>query len=62
MIIDGHAHAAREYSTAESIITTSKKYGLDKIVLCTSEPQEQRGLESATQCSVYEIPRQHLSP
>ena len=36
MIIDAHAHAAREYSTAESITTMSKKYEIDKILLCTS--------------------------
>jgi len=34
MIID--AHAAGDYATAESIIATSKKYGIDKVVLCTS--------------------------
>ena len=36
MIIDAHAHAARQYSTAESIRATSKKYGIEKILLCTS--------------------------
>jgi len=36
MIIDGHAHAAREYSTAESIRVTAKKYRMEKIVLCAS--------------------------
>ena len=36
MIIDAHAHAARQYSTAESIRDTSKKYGVEKILLCTS--------------------------
>lgn len=36
MIIDAHAHAAGDYATAESIIATSKKYGIDKVVLCTS--------------------------
>jgi uncharacterized protein len=36
MIIDAHAHAAREYSTADSIIFMSKKYQIDKILLCTS--------------------------
>jgi apolipoprotein N-acyltransferase len=45
MIIDGHAHAAGEYSTAASIIATSKKYGLDKIVLCTS-PKNNLGLKA----------------
>lgn len=36
MIIDAHAHAARNYATAESILSMSKKYGIDKILLCTS--------------------------
>ena len=36
MIIDAHAHAAREYSTVESIKNMAKKYDLEKIVLCTS--------------------------
>jgi predicted TIM-barrel fold metal-dependent hydrolase len=36
MIIDAHAHAARDYSTAESIIETSKRNEIDKILLCTS--------------------------
>ena len=45
MIIDAHAHAAGEYATAESIIATSKKYGLDKVVLCTS-PKNNRDLKA----------------
>lgn len=36
MIIDAHAHAAREYSTAESIKDMAEKYAIEKIVLCTS--------------------------
>jgi predicted TIM-barrel fold metal-dependent hydrolase len=36
MIIDGHAHAARDYATAESISRMASKYKLDRIVLCTS--------------------------
>jgi predicted TIM-barrel fold metal-dependent hydrolase len=36
MIIDAHAHAAREYSTSESILATAKKFEIEKIVLCTS--------------------------
>jgi len=36
MIIDAHAHAAREYSTVESIEDMAKKYEIEKIVLCTS--------------------------
>ncbi|MGD0753066.1 MAG: amidohydrolase family protein [Anaerolineales bacterium] len=36
MIIDGHAHAAGRYLTAESIKAASTKYGIDKIVLCPS--------------------------
>jgi predicted TIM-barrel fold metal-dependent hydrolase len=36
MIIDAHAHAAREYSTAESIKEMAIKYEIEKIVLCTS--------------------------
>lgn len=36
MIIDAHAHAARDYASAESILEMSKKYRVDKILLCTS--------------------------
>jgi predicted TIM-barrel fold metal-dependent hydrolase len=36
MIIDAHAHAAREYSTVESIKDMAKKYEIEKIILCTS--------------------------
>lgn len=36
MIIDAHAHAAREYSTVESIQKMVEKYDLEKIILCTS--------------------------
>ena len=60
MIIDAHAHAAREYSTAESIKDMAKKYEIEKIVLCTS-PKNNTGSERATQYPVHENPRQHLS-
>lgn len=36
MIIDGHAHAAGNYATVESISRMAIEYQLDKIVLCTS--------------------------
>ncbi len=36
MIIDAHAHAAGLYSTGESLINMSKKYQIEKILLCTS--------------------------
>jgi len=36
MIIDGHAHAAGNYATAESISQMANEFKLDKIVLCTS--------------------------
>jgi predicted TIM-barrel fold metal-dependent hydrolase len=36
MIIDAHAHAAQNYSTAASITETSKRYGIGKVLLCTS--------------------------
>jgi len=36
MIIDGHAHAAGDYATVESIIAASKRYEIEKVVLCTS--------------------------
>ncbi len=36
MIIDAHAHAARDYATAESITENSRRYGIGKILLCTS--------------------------
>jgi predicted TIM-barrel fold metal-dependent hydrolase len=45
MIIDAHAHAAGDYATAESIITTIKKYRIDKVVLCTS-PKNNIDLEA----------------
>jgi predicted TIM-barrel fold metal-dependent hydrolase len=41
MIIDAHAHAAREYSTVESVKDTAKKYEIEKIVLCTSPKNNQ---------------------
>jgi predicted TIM-barrel fold metal-dependent hydrolase len=36
VIIDGHAHAARQYSTIESIQEMARTYSLTKIILCTS--------------------------
>lgn len=36
MIIDAHAHAAGDYSTAASITEVTKRYGIGKILLCTS--------------------------
>jgi predicted TIM-barrel fold metal-dependent hydrolase len=36
MIYDAHAHAARDYATVESILETTAKFGIEKIVLCTS--------------------------
>jgi predicted TIM-barrel fold metal-dependent hydrolase len=36
MIIDAHAHAAGKYSNVESIQDISKRYNIDKIVLCPS--------------------------
>jgi predicted TIM-barrel fold metal-dependent hydrolase len=36
MIIDAHAHAAGEYSTAESIMNMVQKHEIEKIILCTS--------------------------
>ena len=36
MIIDAHAHAAGDYSNAESIMNMIQKYDIEKIILCTS--------------------------
>lgn len=36
MIIDAHAHAAGNYSNAESIRNMVRKYEIEKIILCTS--------------------------
>ncbi|TCL56304.1 putative TIM-barrel fold metal-dependent hydrolase [Kineothrix alysoides] len=36
MLIDIHAHAAGDYSTADSIKNMAEKYDIEKIVLCTS--------------------------
>jgi predicted TIM-barrel fold metal-dependent hydrolase len=36
MIIDGHAHAAGAYSTADSVMSTSREFGITQVVLCTS--------------------------
>lgn len=36
VIIDAHAHAAGDYSTAESIINMVQEYEIEKIILCTS--------------------------
>ncbi|HUH97767.1 MAG TPA: amidohydrolase family protein [Anaerolineales bacterium] len=44
-IIDAHAHAAGDYATAESIRGASKKYGIEKIVLCTG-PKNNRDLKA----------------
>lgn len=44
MIIDGHAHAAGDYGTAESIIAATKRHEIDKVVLCTS-PKNNLGLK-----------------
>ena len=60
MIIDGHAHAARDYATAESVIAMSKKYEVEGGAVY--ESQKRPGYESSTQCSVSQIARQHLSP
>lgn len=35
MIIDGHAHAAGVYSSAESISAVTEQYHIDKVLLCT---------------------------
>ncbi len=36
MIIDIHAHAAGDYSTAASIRNMAAKYDIEKVILCTS--------------------------
>ena len=36
MIIDAHAHSAGEYVNAEASLSTSKKYAIDRILLCPS--------------------------
>jgi len=41
MIIDAHAHAAREYSNVSSIMDITGKYGIEKVVLCTSPKNNQ---------------------
>lgn len=43
MIIDSHAHAAGNYSSVDSIKNTAAKYGIEKIILCTS-PKNNRDL------------------
>lgn len=43
MIIDIHAHAAGAYGSAEAIRNMAEKYGLEKVVLCTS-PRNNRTL------------------
>lgn len=43
MIIDIHAHAAGNYGSIDSIKNTASKYGIEKIVLCTS-PKNDRSL------------------
>ena len=40
MIIDAHAHAARNYATVSSITEMSKKYGIGKILLCTESKKQ----------------------
>lgn len=36
MIIDGHAHAAREFSNIETLLKQLNKYNIDKVILCPS--------------------------
>lgn len=55
MIIDAHAHAAGAYSTAESIQATAKKYGIDKILLCTS-PKNNLDLREPPQLPGFNSP------
>jgi predicted TIM-barrel fold metal-dependent hydrolase len=43
MIIDVHAHAAGNYGSVDSIKNTASKYGIEKVVLCTS-PKNDRSL------------------
>lgn len=43
MIIDIHAHAAGNYGSVDSIKNMALKYGIEKIVLCTS-PKNNRNL------------------
>ena len=37
MIIDGHSHACGEYLTADSLIATIDKWGVDKVILVPGE-------------------------
>lgn len=36
MVIDGHAHASREFASIDSLCKTLDKAGVDKVVLCPS--------------------------
>ncbi|OPX45096.1 amidohydrolase [Ruminiclostridium hungatei] len=42
MLIDIHAHAAGNYGTVDSIKIMSRKYNIEKIVLCTSPKNMQK--------------------
>jgi len=56
MIIDGHAHAAGRYSTVESILDTTKKFQIGKVLLCTS-PKNNLGLKEPPNLPFMKSPR-----
>ena len=56
MIIDAHAHAAREYSNPQSIIKISKQFDIDKIVLCAS-PKNNQDLKDPPNIPFMKSPR-----
>jgi uncharacterized protein len=56
MIIDGHAHAAGEYATVESILALSRKHDIASVVLCTS-PKNNRDLKEPPSFPFLKSPR-----
>lgn len=55
MIIDMHAHAAGEYSTADSIQRMAQKYDFKRIVLCTS-PKNIQNLKKPPSMPFKQVP------
>jgi Predicted metal-dependent hydrolase of the TIM-barrel fold len=55
MMIDIHAHAAGDYGSVDSIKSTAAKYGIEKIVLCTS-PKNNPDLQAPPRMPLIQKP------
>jgi hypothetical protein len=59
VIIDAHAHAARDYATVKSILETARKYEIENIFLCTS-PKNNQELRDPPNLPVKKTPNSIL--